>query len=290
MSNVLPRDSFGFRKARSRALRGFTLIELLVVIAIIAILAAMLLPALARAKRKAQAISCMNNAKQLVTGFLMWTLENEDKALFSGSSTEPTAIANGLTAWGNGIMSSVPDAINEDLVRNSPTYPYVPSLAVFRCPSDRSSFLFQGQKRPRIRSYSQNGYIGYPKLSVLLNTGTAGPYKPAVKMSDLSRPGPSEVFVLIDEHENSINDSHFTAFQSLTVFTPHWFDVPSGRHGNATGFAMADGHAEIQKWPDSGVEGVKYGANDTPVYDTTLPGLPGPITFQWFTNHTASLQ
>src|SRR4051812_6870714 len=161
---------------RQHRRRGFTLIELLVVIAIIAILAAMLLPALAKSKQKAMAISCMNSAKQLTMGSLMWSMDNDDKALYSWSGNDPT----GVPAWCDGSMSGVPDAINEDLIRNSPTFPYVPSLTVFRCPTDRSSFVYRGEIKPRIRAYSMNGYLGYAKGTV---PGNCPPFRPVTKMN-----------------------------------------------------------------------------------------------------------
>lgn len=268
--------------ARIPKQQAFTLIELLVVIAIIAILAAMLLPALSKAKRRALGISCMSNSKQLVAGFLMWAHDNDDFCLYSWSGTDP----RGTPAWCSGSMGSVPDAIDETLVRNSPTFPYVSSLNVFRCPSDRSAFLYRGERKPRIRSYSVNGYLGHPGGTV---PGNCPPLKPAIKMSDISAPGPSEVFVFLDEHENSINDSHYTAFRDMRNFgNQSWLDTPSGRHGNATGFAYADGRAEIHKWVDSDIQRIQYGPNDTPAYNPGLVGLPGPRDFAWFTNHTAA--
>jgi len=262
--------------------RAFTLIELLVVIAIIAILAAMLLPALGKAKRKAQAIACMNNTKQLVTAFIMWAQDNEERCLYSWSGNDP----NGVPAWCNGSMGSVPDAVDETLIRNSPTFPYVPSLNVFRCQSDRSAFPYRGETKPRIRSYSMNGYLGYPGGTVLQNRP---PFRPIQKMTGFTRPGPSDIFVFLDEHENSINDSHFTPFANLKSFTDDWLDTPSGRHGNSTGFVFADGHAEIHKWIDSDIQKATYGPGGIPVYNPDIVGKAGPKDHAWFTNHIASM-
>lgn len=271
------------RCPNAKAVWAFTLIELLVVIAIIAILAALLLPALSRAKRKAQAISCMSNSKQLVTGFIMWSLDNNDLSLYSWSGNDP----QGTPAWCNGAMASLPDAIDETIIQQSPTFPYVPSLKVFRCPSDRSAFLYKGERRPRIRSYSMNGYLGYPGGTV---PGNCPPMSSAMKLSSIAAPGPSAVFVFLDEHENSINDSHYTAFRDMKAFGSQGFlDTPSGRHGNSTGFSFVDGHSEIHKWLDSNVEKVEYGANDTPPYKPGL-GTPGPRDFGWWTNHTAAFK
>jgi len=265
-----------------RLREGFTLIELLVVIAIIAILASMLLPALTKAKRKALGISCMSNSKQLLTGYIMWALDNEDRCLYSWSGTDP----RGTPAWCDGSMGSVPDAIDETLIQRSPSFTYVPSLTVFRCPSDRSAFLYRGEAKPRIRSYSQNGFLGYPGNYVIPNSP---PFKSALKLSDITTPGPSSVYVFIDEHENSINDSHFLPFSNLKAFgNQPWLDTPSGRHGNATGFAFADGHAEIHKWVDSDVQMISYGANSTPVWQPGIVGNPGPRDFAWLTNHVAA--
>ena len=264
---------------------AFTLIELLVVIAIIAILAAMLLPALSRAKYKAQGISCMSNNKQLVLGYIMWALDNNDRCLYSWGGTDP----NGVPAWCNGWIRDNPDATDETITRNSPTFTYLPSVDVFRCPSDKSLFPFgdfrRGETKRRIRSYSQNGFMGYPGNWVIPNSP---PYKSAIKMTDLTRPGPSDVYVFVDEHMNTINDSHFLPYRSLKVFEGQWLDTVSGRHGNATGFSFADGHAEIHKWVDSNVQNEKVSV--PPEYIPKIVGPPGLRDFMWFTNHIASWQ
>ena len=230
------------RSARaSRNSHGFTLIELLVVIAIIAILAAMLLPALSRAKIKAQMIQCMNNSKQLTLGWIMYNGDQNDVVL-------------GSLGWcGNSDMSppDSPNFTDYELLRNLPLSPYVGrSIMVWRCPgSTHRSTLASTLGQPGARSYSMNNWIGrYSKR--------ADP--PAlfefIKMSDFRRPGPANTFVLLDESD-SINDGWFMA--SMDGFDPRdkalqeaagFGDAPGSWHAKACGFSFADGHSEIHKW------------------------------------------
>lgn len=91
------------------------------------------------------------------------------------------------------------------------------------------------------------------KMTFGTRSANSPPYTSALKMSDLTRPGPSDVSVLMDEHMNTINDSHFLPYRNLMMFDQQWLGVPTGRHGNAAGIAYADGHAEIHQWRDSDV-------------------------------------
>jgi prepilin-type processing-associated H-X9-DG protein len=145
-------------------------------------------------------------------------------------------------------------------------------------------FRYRGDMLPRIRSYSLNGFMGPAWNHVLPNNDIL---KSAIKMSDISTPGPSDVYVFVDEHENSINDTHFLPFADFHSFNnQNWLDCPSGRHGNATGFAFADGHSEIHKWQDSDLQPVQFTAGSpTP---GAFPKAAGYRDFGWCTNHIAA--
>ncbi len=258
---------------------GFTLIELLVVIAIIAILAGMLLPVLGKAKAKAGAVACMNNVRQLGLAYQQYALDNSDYAL----GPQRTAVA---PAWCEGNVYAVPEAIDQRFITNSPTWNYLNSLEIFHCPADKAGLRSQGKLVLRNRSYAMNAFMGKTETSWVMNHRAV--YRTAVKLTDLTGPGPSEVFVLIDEHENSINDSHFFAFDNLRSFNGNpWLDAPSGRHGNAAGFNFADGHGEIRKW-QSNVSGFRR--NGAEVVPNNISWLPraGRVDHSWFTNRVAA--
>jgi prepilin-type N-terminal cleavage/methylation domain-containing protein/prepilin-type processing-associated H-X9-DG protein len=266
-------------RGNPRRFVGFTLIELLVVIAIIAILAGMLLPALGRAKLKANGIICMNNAKQLGLAWIMYSLDHEDVALGPYAS----AIA---PAWCGGTVVSAPDAVDDRFITNSPTYVYISTRETFRCPADIAGLLHGGKVVLRNRSYAMNAFMGDTTTSWVQNHRSV--YKTVPKTTAITGPGPSTIYILVDEHENSINDSHFFPFNDLRNFNNNpWLDAPSGRHGDAAGFTFADGHSEVKKWASAGLSTFRRRGREVVANDISWLPRAQQADHRWFTNSIA---
>jgi len=261
------------------------LIELLVVIAIIAIIAALLLPSLARAKQKAQAAYCMNNGHQLILAAVMYANDNGD----SWIPNEP-----GLTpAWCTVAMDF--NAGNTDNTNYAALMdpnrcaiaPYVKDPGIYHCPADDSRVIGEGN---RVRSVSASQSIGTSPTTTGCLVG-GGPvngqwltdndvglgcqteYKTFGKSGDMSYPGPSMLFVFCDEHPDSINDGMLAVQCAVDGPNATIIDVPASYHNGAGGFAFADGHSEIHRWvgntiqyPPQWTGGI--GDNDKPAGDS----------------------
>jgi len=234
-------------KSQTRA-NAFTLIELLVVIAIIAILASLLLPALTKAKQKAQAIQCLNGLRQLTLGWVMYAGDSNGKLVPDGDQQAPLGLtfpdARILSGaqffqWCPGNMNAF-STNHTNWIQAGGIYPYVNTTTVYKCPTDRKGYSFGSIVYPHARSYSMNCF-----LNPIIPWGSKGNF---YKDTEFILPGPSKTYVLIDENEYSINDSYFVSDPS----TPNWWqDIPAVRHGNRGGLSFADGHSEIRKWSDS---------------------------------------
>ena len=243
-------------KSRLNPRRAFTLIELLVVIAIIAILAGLLLPVLARAKVKAQAVKCMSNGRQLMLAWMQYAQDNNDRIANNFGSVETLAtIADGsYQNWVNDVedWTISPEVFDLTGIEKASFFKYVGNTGVYKCPADH--FLSGLQKAAgfdaRPRSYSMNCFFGPYNptwTSTANNFYTA--YSQFLRLS--STPNPANLFVTLDEHPDSINDGYFDDYANPVASqwpNQYWNDLPASYHDGACGFSFADGHSEIHKW------------------------------------------
>jgi prepilin-type N-terminal cleavage/methylation domain-containing protein/prepilin-type processing-associated H-X9-DG protein len=224
----------------SRHSTGFTLIELLVVIAIIAILAAMLLPALVTTKAKAQAIACSSNLKQLQMAWLTYVQDSNDTLPLNRTVDAGGSVASGQGSWVLGNAAS--DTTTSNL-QAGVLFKHVGGTGVYRCPADKS-IVSGSAGLPRTRSYS---------LSIWLN-GVYEPFSPNTDTNDVSKYAqlfplpPNRIFAFIDEHEQSIEDGAMAVRTDLYGFTNEWWDLPADRHSRGCNLSFTDGHVEPWRW------------------------------------------
>ena len=236
---------------------AFTLIELLVVIAIIAILAGLLLPALAKAKTKAQGILCLNNSKQLMMGWNLYAGDFSDKLVRSAGLDSLVSVVSPtknypLNQWCMGSMNpgdSATTPTNYVLVQDSMLYPSVKSMGVYKCPADRKTTLrpYGGAGIPTVRSMSMNCWMN-PINAWSADALNGNPPKRNFRtVSGILKP--SDTWVTLDENPTSINDGWFVCDPSNSS----WVDIPATYHNAANGIAYADGHSEIKRWRDPAI-------------------------------------
>ena len=278
---------------RARRASGFTLIELLVVIAIVGILSSILLPALAKSRARAQGVFCLNNTKQLTLAWLLYADDHNERLTYNiGSSRTASEVSlpsftHMNLNWANNVLTWELDADNTNTAKltASGLGPYTSRAArIYRCPSDHvlSSIQRGAGWNERVRSYSMNAMVGDAGSFSQSGTNVNNPdYVQFFRLSAI--PKPTQIFVFLDEHPDSIDDGYFVN----RAYSLEWHDLPASYHGGATSFSFADGHSELHHW--------RYASTQPPARPGAA-GLPVQIPkeelgdFYWVTSHMSTEQ
>lgn len=267
-----------------RESQAFTLIELLAVACVLCLLAAVLATAMARTAPNSPAMQCLNNYRRLGAAFSMYAEDNRGRLVYNHDGAQTGKVA-GSEAWVGGWMdyTTASDNTNTDLLINHERYPfgaffgpYLKTPGPFKCPADKSSVLMAGQRMPRVRSVSMSNRVGQGSRSWSSFTS----YQMYSKIADFSQPPPSQIFVFLDEHPDSINDGWF-----VTDPDTQWqlIDYPAAYHNGGCGFGFADGHSEIHRWKDKRTMPILGPGQILPLNVT----LPGDVDLQWLQQHAA---
>ena len=264
---------------------GFTLIELLVVIAIIAILASMLLPVLAKAKAKAQGLKCMANNKQLGLAWILYADENNGTLVRNVPFNPDPLGANGI--WCDGWEDFTPnnkDNTNALLLTQAKLGPYCSrSIDIYKCPADVYTCKEGSHEMPRLRSDSMNAFLevfGFP-TSPSGKSNWYPAYRCYNRQSDIIAPAPTELFVMVDEHPDSINDGWLVIEPDKPSVWGN--DLPASYHNGACGFNFADGHSEIHRWLESTTSPAVHKSQHG-----TYPGTANDRDIKWAVAHSTA--
>ncbi len=267
---------------------GFTLVELVVLVAVIALWALMLAPALAKTRPDVKAIQCRANLKRLMAAWQMYSDDNQGRLVPNreGPSAGRLLEKQSWVAGWLGFGSYSADNTNVNLLVNSDLCqgygallgPYVKSPSVFWCPADRALVAEASGQVPRVRSISMNNWVGEGARK--WNSGSQ--FQIYEKCSQINKPSPADLWILLDEHEQSINDGTFFSDPDVA-----WqlIDYPASYHAGACGLSFADGHSEIHKWLDS---------RTMPPFDPSRNlvlnvNLPNDMDVLWLQQHATSL-
>lgn len=219
--------------------QAFTLIELLVVVAVIAVLAALLLPTLSRAKLKAQQTTCLNNQRQLQLGWMMYVNDNKDTLPLN--TQEQTPYSRNFSTPNSWVVGDTTVSADLSFIERGSIFRYVLNPGIYHCPSDHSTVVHSTQLRTRSYSldyYLNGGFVGwFPELPL---TAQPGPF---IQCSQISHP--SESLAFLDENESTIEDGIFLLFRFPDQT---WQNAPSGRHSQGMNLSFVDGHCEYWKW------------------------------------------
>jgi prepilin-type N-terminal cleavage/methylation domain-containing protein/prepilin-type processing-associated H-X9-DG protein len=281
---------FNSRDVPSPHLRrhAFTLIELLVVIAIIAILAALLMPALAKAKDQARKIKCIGNHKQLAVAWALYPTDNQELLVQNGGAA--LAFSPGVTPpflWAYGGNHGDPGTLTNKAFLVDPKYallaPYAKAHELYKCPADRVQWPLGSGKFFELRSYTLNSYIGTPTTpNLFLNPLVYHPsYELYAKSSQLNIAIPTERFLFIDGNPQSICTPAFGVDYSAETF----LHFPSTFHNMRAVVSFADGHAEAHKWLDKRTKTTLPAGSVS--YVTHYTASPGNVDVRWLQAHAS---